>query len=811
VKPQHKPKPIVESFHGMNPDHQTKSALRRAIKVPLILGSIFFVVVAVAWLTTPPSREELMGGTGKIWDLMETSAGGWCPNYMMGASSLLYDAFAVALFLSECASQLLGWILGPVGAEKALTLSFIPAAALTMWFFVRRLGCDAVASAWISLLYVVMPSFHVVMGIYEHRTVALCFVFAPMILRGILTVARHQAPCEIVLLGVAAAALALSYTKVAVVMSPMLLIWTLEVLRANRFQLRRALFAYGWSLSVAGLLALTFLLPALREFGFSAGFLFDPLDSWKYLYSFKTPLVWIDLWGFLSAGGDPALTSDAAMFWIGLIPLLVLSIVIGLPRLAEWRATPLGRWFLILTGCWLISLWFAAGPDGLLMGQIKVWKNSNSLPAFSIPILWLSFVWMAWLIYRTASQLLGRPVWLSLLVSLGVLAVPVFRLAELLPLFGDVRAPASFWSVGGFCCLAAAVGISFWILFSEVVAAPWRKRLAIATGLLMVVELYPVHSAYWTRGLGEELFTEYDEAAGFLKTAPIQGRVRTLGCRYFYLTLPQKAGRALDSEAAYRHFQLKWVRHLEVAGYESGTAMRTHLDLLGVAYILIDKEDPYTPKQVQDSYLASFPLVFENRYFAVLANPQVLYPAFLAKDFAAVPRESYGMAGAALLLLPQNVITVEMDGVDHQMPGYAGVAVGPNHIELLPKYQKKPGQPIVRVPLVGNRMDDYQSMTYRLPAEETGWLVVSEAYHPDWTVMIDSMTAEMHRSEAALLSVYVPPGSTEVVFQFKPPAWYSLCQTLGSLSWIVALAALLFLASKWAPAKWREWWIGSLS
>jgi hypothetical protein len=795
----------------MNADNQTKPALKKAIKVPLILGSIFFAVVALAWLTTPPSREELMGGTGKIWDLMETSAAGWSPNYMMGVSSLLYDAFAVALFLSKCASQLLGGILGPVGAEKALTLSFIPAAALAMWFFVRRLGCDAVASAWISLLYVVMPSFHVATGIYEHRTVGLCFVFAPMILRGILTVAQQQAPREIVLLGVAAAALALSYTKIAVVMAPMLLIWTLEVLRQNRFQFRRALFAYGWSLLVAGLVAVTFLLPALREFGFSAGFLFDPLDSWKHIYSFKTPLLWIDLWGFLSAGGDPALTSDAAMFWIGLIPLAALSWVIGLPRLAQWRATPLGRWFLILTGCWLVSLWFAAGPKGLLMGQIHVWKTSTSLPAFSIPILWLAFVWMAWLIYRTASQLLVRPVWLAPLIAVGVLVVPVFRLAELLPLFGDVRAPESFWSVGGFCCLAAAVGISFWILFTEVLVGPWRKPLAIATGLLMLVELYPVHSAYWTRGLDRQLFTEYEQAAAFLKTAPIQGRVHTLGCRYFYLTLPQKAGRALDSEAAYRHFQLKWVRHLEVAGGESGAAMRTYLDLSGVAYILLDKEDPYTPKQVQDSYRSAYPVVFENRYFAVLANQQAFYPAFLAKDFAVLPRESYDMAAAVLLLLPQNIITVEMDGVDPQMPGYAGVAVGPNHIELLPKYQEKPGQPIVRVPLVGKRMDDYQWMTYQLPPEETGWLVVSEAYHPDWTVTIDSKAAEVHRSEAALLSVFVPPGSHEVVFQFKPPAWYSHCQTLGSLSWILVLAALLYLPSKWAPARWREWWMGSVS
>jgi len=47
-----------------------------------------------------------------------------------------------------------------------------------------------------------------------------------------------------------------------------------------------------------------------------------------------------------------------------------------------------------------------------------------------------------------------------------------------------------------------------------------------------------------------------------------------------------------------------------------------------------------------------------------------------------------------------------------------------------------------------------------------------------------------------------------VTFQFKPPAWYTLCLALGALSWIVALAALLYMPSKSSPAKWREWWLG---
>jgi hypothetical protein len=353
--------------------------------------------------------------------------------------------------------------------------------------------------------------------------------------------------------------------------------------------------------------------------------------------------------------------------------------------------------------------------------------------------------------------------------------------------------------------------MAFWMLFTEVISEGWRKPLAIAVGLIMLVELYPIHSAYWTRGMDRQLFTEYDQAAEFLKSAPIQGRVHPLSGRYFYLTLPEKAGRALDSEALLRHFQLKWVRHLEAAGNASGDAIRSYMNLAGVAYILLDKEDPFSPKQMQDFFRSVYPVAFENRYFAVLANPTALYPAFLAKDFVALPPESYAMAPATLQLLPQNLITVEMGGVDGNMPGYAGMAKGPNQIELLQQYQGKAGQPFGRVPLVGNRMADYQRMSYQLPPTVSGWLVVSEAYHPDWTVTIDGKAAEVHRAEAALLSVFVPTGSHEVVFRFKAPAWYSLCLGLGAFGWIVALAALLYLPSKWAPAKWRLWWLGSRS
>jgi len=391
-------------------------------------------------------------------------------------------------------------------------------------------------------------------------------------------------------------------------------------------------------------------------------------------------------------------------------------------------------------------------------------------------------VWIGWLIYRTASQLLSKNTWVPALITLFVLVVPVFRIAEFLPLFKDIRAPESFWSVGGFCCLAAAVGMAFWMLFTEVISEGWRKPFAIAVGLLMLVELYPIYSAYWTRGMDRQIFTEYDHAASFLKTAPIQGRVHPLSGRYFYLTLPEKSGRAIDSEALLRHFQLKWVRHLEAAGNASGDALQTELNIAGVAYILLDKEDPFSPKQMQDFFRSIYPVVFENRYFAVLANPGTLYPAFLARDFVALPPDSYAMAPAVLQLMPKNLITVETVQPVNGIPGFAGQANGTNQIALQPQYQSQNGQPFARVPLVGNRMDDYQRMTYQLPPTASGWLVVSEAYHPDWTVTIDGKPAPAIRAEAALLATYVPQGSHEVTFRFKAPAWYSFCLMLGALS-----------------------------
>jgi hypothetical protein len=774
---------------------------------PVWAGIFFLLAIVLVWLPQQPSREEAFGDTAKLWDLHRAAAAGWTPNYMLGHSPVMLNAVLWGVAIGYWVIALLGGVVGGLAATKLLAVAYIALSGWTMTLLLGRLGLERGGALLGGLLYMVLPSINVRLGMYEHFGVGPCFVFVPLILRGILAVAEERSPKECVALGLSAAGLALSYTKIAIVAAPLFVILALEAVRQQRPYLKSVLACYGWSLVVAGFSGVLILIPAVREFGFAAGFLFDPLDGWQHHYAFKTPLLLIDLWGFFTKGGDQNLTGDAQMFWVGIVPIFFISLAASLSSLAEWRSTRMGRWFLILSACWLISLWFASGPDGLLLGHLGVLKTGQGLPDTSIPLLWLSLIWMGWIIYRISHQLFGnRQGWEAALITLIVLVIPVFRIVNHIPLFNDVRAPESYWSVAGYSCLVGAVAIALWGIFKCMIPSHWTTTLALLVAVIMTAELYPVYSAYWTRGMEKELFTDFDQAANFLKTAPIQGRVHPLSGRYFYLTLPEKSGRGLDSESAWRHFQLKWVRHLEVAGNASGDTLRSYLNLAGVAYIFLDKEDPFSPKQMQDFFRSVYPVVFENRYFAVLANSGTLYPGFMAHDFVSLPTETYALAPAVLQLLPKSLITVETPQVADRIPGFAGQANGSNQIALLPQYQSQNGQPFVPVPLVGNRMDDYQRMRFQVSPQASGWLVVTEAYHPDWIATIDGKPAQTTRAEAALLGTYVPTGSHDVTFQFHPPGWYRILILMGFFTWLLGMFCLVFMSTAAAPKSWKDWW-----
>lgn len=774
------------------------------------LFAIFLVigVVGTAWILESPAREELFGDTGKITDLLNGGITSWSPNYMLGCSMVVHLSTALAVALASFFFTLLGPLLGIFAAFKLLIILFVIASCYTMFLFVKKLTGNTLMASVAALMMVALPSLNVTIGIYEHWTIGLCFVFVPLILRGLLTVAEKNSPREIVVLGLAAAAVSLSYIKIAVVISPVLLLWILEMMRLHPKKRVSILLRYGMSAAIAFFTSILILLPALREFGFAAGLLLDPLEAWQHHYAFKSALQWVDLWGFFMNGAGPDITCDASMFAIGFIPLLVISLGLGLTSLQEWRHTAIGRWFLILVACWLVSINLAAGLDGIFLGHWNLLKISKFMFDLSIPLLWLALSWLVWMVFQTAHQLIGGTWKGALAITLVFLFFPLFRLVQVLPLFKDIRAVECFWSIGGFCTLAAAVGMVIVPIFTQLIPKRFFKTALVIAGFLFFAELYPIHSAYWTRGLPSEIFTQYDQALTFLKTAPLPGRVHPLCTRYFYLTIPEETGHGLSTETLLRHFQLKWVRYFENAGNANVDTLKSYLNLAGVSYIFIDKEDPLIPKQTQNFYRSCYPLVFENQFFVILENQNSLYPAFLARNFVALPPQSYSMAAAAFQLAPMNLLTVELPQVDQGMLGFAGMSKGNNQIELVPAYREHAGAPFLRVPLVAPRLDNYNQMIYHVPPTVSGWLTLTEAYHPDWRATIDGERAPTYRAETALLSVYIPIGSSEIIFKFVPPFWYSLTLYMGILSWILALGAFFFLSSRWASPAWKLWWLG---
>jgi hypothetical protein len=82
------------------------------------------------------------------------------------------------------------------------------------------------------------------------------------------------------------------------------------------------------------------------------------------------------------------------------------------------------------------------------------------------------------------------------------------------------------------------------------------------------------------------------------------------------------------------------------------------------------------------------------------------------------------------------------------------------------------------------------------------YLVVSEVWHPGWRATIDGVPASLYRTDIALMGVWVPPGSHEVRFSFRPPGW-TLRLTLAYLCSGLT-ATLLALGARKATKRRRH-------
>ena len=774
-------------------------------------GVAFLILAGLAWIIKGPSAEQMAGDPGVLKDYFHGFWDGWTPQYLLGRSEALLNVSFLSIWLVGFIQLLASPLVGDLGGIKIAALLFAGLSGLSMYFFLRTLTPNNKAAALGGFLYVTMPSIIVRAVMYEHVGVSLAFVFVPLLLRGLWILTQTSSPREVVLLGLSAAGLSLSYTKMAVTILPMLLLWAGFCLMQSKVPRFRIFLSYLGAGLVASLAGLTILLPAFHESRLAALFAFDPLEGWQKHYSFKTALSWVDLSKFFLASAGPDFEGDAQYFFIGAVPLIGISLGLGLPRLANWRETLEGRWFLALLSCWVLTMWVASGPRGIFGGQMYLLSSCQGMKDYGLPLIWFLFLWLLWIVWMVMRGISRGGRIVPVLGLLLFAFLPIFLFLAKLPFLGDVRAPESFWSTAGYACLVAATALVAVPLLTrpQSKGKQWQPLLFSVVLVVYLAHLLPVYQAFGKGGLEPNVLQDFERAAEFLKSAPRQGRVHAISSRYFYLTIPEKTMRGLSTEALLRHFQLKWVRHFEVASQGSMDLFQKYLNLAGVAYLLIDKSDPSISPQMIEVYRQVFPLVFESNNITILENRGSLFPAFLAHDYVSYPSQSYLSSPAMLQLSGLNFLGVETPQKETNSLGLAGISSGGEEVQLTPEYRDRTGRPFLPIPITLPRADDFGHIKLVLPlGHDEGWLAMTEAWHPEWRAFIDGVEKPTTRVAGALLGVRVETADKNIELRFKQPLWYLVMTFIGCLSWIIGIIMLLVALSQRCPEGFREWWAG---
>jgi dolichol-phosphate mannosyltransferase len=211
---------------------------------------------------------------------------------------------------------------------------------------------------------------------------------------------------------------------------------------------------------------------------------------------------------------------------------------------------------------------------------------------------------------------------------------------------------------------------------------------------------------------------------------------------------------------------------------------------------------------LQTAFKQQYPIVFENQFFTILENPNSLAPGFFARNYVTIPPAKYEFVSADIGLLRLYFLPVEVSGVEMSDPALAGLMNPQNgEVELTNAFRDREGQPF----RILNR-ESYQheacNFVRILPQGQSGWIMLTQAWHPDWKVLVDGVMNEVNRVAVAFSGIRIGEGVREVSFVFLPPIWVSISLSLGLLGWVIVLGGSGYLRFCLAPARWKQWWDG---
>jgi dolichol-phosphate mannosyltransferase len=739
---------------------------------------LFVGVIGFAWLQQPPSNHELLANYAKVADYANAAAlvrglPWWTPNYLQGCSLAFLSLGALAN-LALLATTLAD---DPTWGARIIALGFLLLCPFTMYAFIRRLCPD---SGWIAFscgaAYLFAPAILLRLGHVEHVANVLAFAMIPVAFHGVLAFLEQRTAWSAILCAAANSLLVLAYAKIAVLVLPLLGAFAFWVWIARAHftppPARRIFLCLGIFLVLAALPNL----PSLRETRFVAKFDFGPFAAWQKTYSAESVLSWMDrdsrLAGArMSSQGETRTNSS----YLGIVALACAAGLFFLRKKAAWQTSEatIFRLFVALT---FLAHWLGLGVNTALSGQLAFLSHADSAWDPAIAISWGLLALQGLVIGIVIPGSLPARPWFVTLAILVYFCVPGFRLIEWLPLYADIRAPHDFFEMGGVFCFSVAAGLAANLLLRQIPERSTRWATAATLLALAAADSASVVRSFFRGQMDRQTFDDFLAAQSFLKTAEPPGLVAPYSGRYFYLLTPLLSGKGLVTEAFAGQFMLRGVAKLNQASFSSREDFGTFLDIAGVSHLLVDKKDPDTPADLQDSLRTLRSPVFENEHFVILENPDNYFPASFAKNFSVIEEPTTDAAGSSLKAAARGVLAV----VPERNLESKQRAVGLNSAS---------SQGMIRLPANAVHRKSFEEILVQ-PPSGSGWLVVPEAFHPDWKATQNGRVLQIARAYDAFLAVQLDDTPSPVVLSFQPPWWYVACVWTSLAGWlgVVALA-----------------------
>jgi len=505
---------------------------------PHVQKGLFFFLLAVFgffWCQNGPSNQELLANYAKakdLWDLIVINKGfaWWTPNYLGGVPTAPLAGTGLTMFWMVLG----GAFNNPILGCKVLGFLSLAVSGVLMAAFIRRLTGDERAGWIAAFLYALGPQAALRLAGNEHMPVIFSMPYPPLIGWGLLEIATRSSGRGIVVLALSVAAMSLTFNKITAVFGPVglgLAIWLHFKYPHKTMPLVRGCLLAAGIFLVLGIFPQ---LPGLREASRMTLFSSDPLLGWQSSFSIKAPLSWFDRGGLLMQGMPGNFTVDDGGFYLGIIVVLATALALEVRR--RGSESNLDGPLKIFIALFLLVQWFSLGPRSGFGGIMEFLKSAQGIQDWVLPVFWISA--LGPIVVLALIWPNGRWKWPTFAMALVVyMFLPGFRLFELIPLAGTVRAPWSFWQVGGAFCLAGVGGLAV-TRFCPGKTRSWLPAVVI---IVAALDFTPYYAKFFKPGLEVGTYESFLDSAAFLKSQQKPGSILPLSGRYFYTQLPQLA------------------------------------------------------------------------------------------------------------------------------------------------------------------------------------------------------------------------------------------------------------------------------